>query len=100
MSLSSRAIDEMIGSSLDSGRKLLALAENVHDVSHGVTFFSVWRVIFTFRTASQQTIGEPEHAAGGGPVDPGAGEAGRGKGWHRQTISTPTAAASRSSNYR
>ncbi len=54
--LSSVAIDELFGSTLNQDAKLLAFTDSVQDASHRAGFFSARTYQFTFRTALQHVI--------------------------------------------
>ncbi|PYP82904.1 MAG: helicase [Blastocatellia bacterium AA13] len=54
--LSSVAIDELFGSTLNDDPKLLAFTDSVQDASHRAGFFTARTYHFTFRTALQHTI--------------------------------------------
>ncbi len=56
--LSSVAIDELFGSTLNNDPKLLAFTDSVQDASHRAGFFSARTYNFTFRTALQHLIDE------------------------------------------
>lgn len=59
--LSSVAIDEMFGSTLNNDPKMLAFTDSVQDASHRAGFFTARTYHFTFRTALQHVVD-----AGGG----------------------------------
>ncbi|MGV3485068.1 MAG: DEAD/DEAH box helicase, partial [Planctomycetaceae bacterium] len=54
--LSSVAIDELFGSTLNNDPKLLAFTDSVQDASHRAGFFTSRTYSFTFRTALQHLI--------------------------------------------
>ena len=54
--LSSVAIDELFGSTLNNDPKLLAFTDSVQDASHRAGFFTSRTYSFTFRTALQHSI--------------------------------------------
>jgi DEAD/DEAH box helicase domain-containing protein len=54
--LSSVAIDEMFGSTLNNDPKLLAFTDSVQDASHRAGFFTARTYSFTFRTALQHLV--------------------------------------------
>ena len=56
--VSSVAIDEVFGSTLNSDPKLLAFTDSVQDASHRAGFFSARTYHFSFRTALQHVIDE------------------------------------------
>jgi len=56
--ISSVAIDEVFGSTLNNDPKLLAFTDSVQDASHRAGFFSSRTYHFTFRTALQHIIDE------------------------------------------
>lgn len=69
--LSSIAIDELFGSTLNEDAKLLAFTDSVQDASHRAGFFSARTYNFTLRTALQHVI-DDAGPAGVPLVDVGA----------------------------